>query len=288
MGAALLPTGTSASSGGDVGSASKSGMNILLVGGGGREHALAWKLAQSPSLTKLYAAPGNPGIAHHAELVPLAIADKAAVVAFCGRFAVDLVVIGPEQPLVDGLADALRDAGVATFGPGAAAAQLEGSKGFTKELCAAHDIPTAAFERVSGADAALAAVARFGAPVVIKADGLAAGKGVVVAMTLAEAEAAARDVSGEAVIEEFLTGEEASLFVLTDGKTSRVLGSAQDHKRVGEGDTGPNTGGMGAYSPATVLTPALEAQAMREIVEPTVAALADRRNAIRRGAVRRD
>jgi phosphoribosylamine--glycine ligase len=250
-------------------------MNILLVGGGGREHALAWKLAQSPRLTKLFAAPGNPGIAAHAELVPLNVADKAAVVAFCGRFAIDFVVIGPEQPLVDGLADALRDAGVATFGPSAAAAQLEGSKGFTKDLCARHDIPTAAFERVTGAEAALAAVGRFGAAVVIKADGLAAGKGVVVAMTMAEAEAAARDVDGEAVIEEFLTGEEASLFVLTDGKTSRVLGSAQDHKRVGEGDTGPNTGGMGAYSPATVLTPELEAQAMREIVEPTVKALAE-------------
>lgn len=174
-------------------------MNILLVGGGGREHALAWKLAQSPSLSKLYAAPGNPGIAAHAELVPLNIADKGAVVAFCGRFAIDLAVIGPEQPLVDGLADALRDAGVAAFGPGAAAAQLEGSKGFTKDLCAANGIPTAAFERVVGADAALAAVGRFGAPVVIKADGLAAGKGVVVAMTLAEAEAAARDVTGDAV-----------------------------------------------------------------------------------------
>ncbi|HTI31292.1 MAG TPA: phosphoribosylamine--glycine ligase [Sphingomonas sp.] len=249
-------------------------MNILLVGGGGREHALAWKLAQSPSLTKLFAAPGNPGIAAHAELVPLNIADKGAVVAFCGRFAIDLVVIGPEQPLVDGLADALRDAGVAAFGPGAAAAQLEGSKGFTKDLCAQHNIPTAGFERVTGAEAALAAVGRFGAPAVIKADGLAAGKGVVVAMTLAEAEAAARDLDGEAVIEQFLEGEEASLFVLTDGKTARVLGSAQDHKRVGEGDTGPNTGGMGAYSPATVLTPELEARAMREIVEPTVKALA--------------
>jgi phosphoribosylamine--glycine ligase len=250
-------------------------MNILLVGGGGREHALAWKLAQSPTLTKLYAAPGNPGIARHAELVPLNVADKGAVVAFCTRFAIDLVVIGPEQPLVEGLADALRDAGVAAFGPSAAAAQLEGSKGFTKDLCKAHDIPTAGFERVTGADAALAAVARFGAPVVIKADGLAAGKGVVVAMTMAEAEAAARDIDGEAVIEQFLTGEEASLFVLTDGKTARVLGSAQDHKRVGEGDTGPNTGGMGAYSPATVLTPGLEARAMREIVEPTVKALAE-------------
>ncbi|CAM3266210.1 Phosphoribosylamine--glycine ligase [Sphingomonas antarctica] len=245
------------------------------MGGGGREHALAWKLAQSPSLTKLYAAPGNPGIAHHAELVPLNIADKGAVVAFCGRFAIDLVVIGPEQPLVDGLADALRNAGVAAFGPGATAAQLEGSKGFTKDLCAAHNIPTAGFERVTGAEAALAAVDRFGVPVVIKADGLAAGKGVVVAMTLAEAEAAARDVSGDAVVEEFLTGEEASLFVLTDGTTSRVLGSAQDHKRVDEGDTGPNTGGMGAYSPATVLTPELEAQAMRMIVEPTVRAMAE-------------
>ena len=275
-------------------------MNILLVGGGGREHALAWKLAQSPACTKLYAAPGNPGIAHHAELVPLNVADKAAVVAFCGRFAIELVVIGPEQPLVDGLADALRDAGVATFGPGAAAAQLEGSKGFTKDLCAAHDIPTARFARfedVADAHTFLASSPRrrgsinetsapmdsrlrgndgswLGYPLVVKYDGLAAGKGVVIAESEAEARAAIDDLGAPLVIEEFLTGEEASLFVLTDGRTSRVLGSAQDHKRVGEGDTGPNTGGMGAYSPATVLTPDLEARAMREIVEPTVAALA--------------
>ena len=280
-------------------------MNILLVGGGGREHALAWKLAQSPACTKLYAAPGNPGIAAHAELVPLNVADKAAVVAFCGRFAIDFVVIGPEQPLVDGLADALRDAGVATFGPGAAAAQLEGSKGFTKDLCAAHDIPTAAFERFENAEAARIFISSSPRrqesisrtshgddlaemdsglrgndegwvtfPLVIKYDGLAAGKGVVIAQDEAEARAAIDDLGAPLVIEQFLTGEEASLFVLTDGKTSRVLGSAQDHKRVGEGDTGPNTGGMGAYSPATVLTAELEAQAMREIVEPTVRALA--------------
>jgi phosphoribosylamine---glycine ligase len=300
IGAALLPGGTSATSSGDEGSASKSGMNILLVGGGGREHALAWKLAQSPSLTKLFAAPGNPGIAAHAELVPLNVADKAAVVAFCGRFSIDFVVIGPEQPLVDGLADALRDAGVATFGPSAAAAQLEGSKGFTKDLCAAHDIPTARFERFESVENALSLLSssprRRGSisetdgpmdsrlrgndnwvsyPVVIKYDGLAAGKGVVIAQDGVEARAAIEDLGAPLVIEEFLTGEEASLFVLTDGKTSRVLGSAQDHKRVGEGDTGPNTGGMGAYSPATVLTPELEAQAMREIVEPTVKALAE-------------
>lgn len=252
-------------------------MNILLVGGGGREHALAWKLAQSPACTKLYAAPGNPGIARHAELVPLNIADNGAVVAFCGRFAIELVVIGPEQPLVDGLADALRDAGVATFGPGAAAAQLEGSKGFTKDLCAAHAIPTARFERfeaVADAHAFLQNGDWVNYPLVIKYDGLAAGKGVVIALDEAEARAAIDDLGAPLVIEQFLTGEEASLFVLTDGTASRVLGSAQDHKRVGEGDTGPNTGGMGAYSPATVLTPALEARAMREIVEPTVAALA--------------
>ncbi len=281
-------------------------MNILLVGGGGREHALAWKLAQSPNLTKLYAAPGNPGIARHAELVPLNVADKAAVVAFCGRFAIELVVIGPEQPLVDGLADALRDAGVATFGPGAAAARLEGSKGFTKDLCAAHGIPTARFERFESVDEAHAFLSSFPRrreslsgpgrardgeqmesrlrgndeewvryPLVIKYDGLAAGKGVVIAEDEEEARAAIGDLGAPLVIEEFLEGEEASLFVLTDGRTSRVLGSAQDHKRVGEGDTGPNTGGMGAYSPATVLTPELEVRAMRDIVEPTVKALAE-------------
>ncbi len=257
-------------------------MNILLLGSGGREHALAWKLAQSPRCTKLFAAPGNPGIAQHAELVSLAAEDHAAVVAFCQAQAIGLVVIGPEAPLVDGLADALRAAGIPTFGPDKAAAQLEGSKGFTKDLCARAGIPTGGYQRVGSEADGLAALARFGAPVVIKADGLAAGKGVTVAMTMAEAEAAVRDIfagrfgeaGAEAVIEEFLEGEEVSFFALTDGAAIVPFGSAQDHKRVGEGDTGPNTGGMGAYSPAPVLTPALEAQVLAEIIAPTVATLA--------------
>ena len=261
-------------------------MNILLLGSGGREHALAWKLAQSPLCEKLYAAPGNPGIADHAELVALEATDHAAVVAFCGDKRIGLVVIGPEAPLVDGLADTLRGAGVPVFGPSRQAAQLEGSKGFTKDLCARHGIPTAGYERVASESAALAALDRFGVPVVIKADGLAAGKGVTVAMTREEAEEAVREIfsgrfgpssyggaGGEAVIEEFLEGEEASFFALTDGSTIVPFGSAQDHKRVGDGDTGPNTGGMGAYSPARVLTPELEARAIAEIVEPTVRAM---------------
>ena len=253
-------------------------MNILLLGGGGREHALAWKLAQSPRLTKLWASPGNPGIARHATCVALALTDHPAVVAFAAEHRVDLIVIGPEAPLVDGLADSLRTAGFAVFGPSNAAAQLEGSKGFTKDLCARHGIPTAAFERHVDAAAARGALARFGLPVVIKADGLAAGKGVTVAMSVAEAEAAIDalfDEPGAAVvIEAFLDGEEVSLFVLTDGVTVVPFGTAQDHKRIGDGDTGPNTGGMGAYSPASVLTPALEARAMAEIVLPTIAAMA--------------
>jgi len=255
-------------------------MNILLLGSGGREHALAWKLAQSPTLDTLYAAPGNPGIARHATCVALDATDHAAVVAFARDHDVALVVIGPEAPLVDGLADSLRAANIATFGPGEAAAQLEGSKGFTKDLCARAKIPTAGYIRCATRDEAEAALTNtFGLPVVIKADGLAAGKGVVIAYSQAEAMEAidALYAQGDAavVIEEFLDGEEASLFVLTDGTTLLPFGSAQDHKRVGEGDTGPNTGGMGAYSPACVLTPALEAQAMREIVEPTVATRAE-------------
>jgi len=253
-------------------------MNVLLVGSGGREHALAWKLAQSPGLTKLYAAPGNPGIAAHATCVSLAVTDHDAVITFCAEHDVGFVVIGPEAPLVDGLGDSLRSAGIGVFGPSRAAAQLEGSKGFTKDLCAREGIPTAGYERVASLAAARKAVARFGAPVVIKADGLAAGKGVTVATTLDQAEAALValfDAPGaEAVVEEFLTGEEVSLFVLTDGTAILPFGSAQDHKRVGEGDTGPNTGGMGAYSPARVLTPELERRALDEIVRPTVAALA--------------
>jgi phosphoribosylamine--glycine ligase len=257
-------------------------MNVLLLGSGGREHALAWRLAQSPGLTRLFAAPGNPGIAGEgASCVGLDVTDHGAVLSFCGGNAIKLVVIGPEAPLVDGLADSLRDAGIAVFGPDRAAAQLEGSKGFTKDLCAANGIPTAAYHRFTRAEDALAGLVRFSLPVVIKADGLAAGKGVVIAETLAEAEAAIRDMFGgsygdagaEVVIERFLTGEEASFFAITDGRTVVPFGSAQDHKRVGDGDIGPNTGGMGAYSPAPVLTPALEAQAMREIVEPTVRAM---------------
>jgi len=254
-----------------------SAMNVLLVGSGGREHALAWKLAQSPGLTKLFATPGNPGIAAHAALVALDVRDHAAVVAFARAADIGLVVIGPEAPLVDGLADSLRDAGIAVFGPSRAAAQLEGSKGFTKDLCARAGIPTAGYVRVGSLAEAKAALDGFGAPVVVKADGLAAGKGVTVAMTRAEADGAIEalfaEPGGEAVIEEFMTGEEVSLFVLTDGATIMPFGSAQDHKRVGDGDTGPNTGGMGAYSPARVLTPALEQQAFDDIIAPTVATL---------------
>ncbi|NBW74289.1 MAG: phosphoribosylamine--glycine ligase [Sphingomonadaceae bacterium] len=257
-------------------------MNILLLGSGGREHALAWKLAQSLRLTKLFAAPGNPGIADHAELVALDSADHAAVLAFCAAQSIGLVVVGPEAPLVDGLTDSLRAEGIPVFGPSKAAAQLEGSKAFTKELCARHNIPTAGFERVRSEGEGLAALAKFGAPVVVKADGLAAGKGVTVAMDMAEAEAAVREIfsgkfgaaGAEAVIEEFLEGEEASFFALTDGQTVVPLGSAQDHKRVGDGDVGPNTGGMGAYSPAPVLTPLLTGEALERIVVPTVRAMA--------------
>jgi phosphoribosylamine--glycine ligase len=257
-------------------------MNILLLGSGGREHALAWKLAQSRLCEKLYAAPGNPGVAEAAELVTLDVADHAAVIAFCESHRIGLVVIGPEAPLVDGLADSLRAAAFPVFGPSRAAAQLEGSKLFTKDLCARAGIPTGGYERITSEAEGLAAIARFGIPVVIKADGLAAGKGVTVALTQAEAEEAVRDIfSGrfgeaglEAVVEEFLEGEEASFFALTDGSTIMPFGSAQDHKRVGDGDTGPNTGGMGAYSPAAVLTPMLEGEAMTRIVGPTVQAMA--------------
>ncbi len=257
-------------------------MNILLLGGGGREHALAWKLAQSPILTTLYAAPGNPGIAQHAVLVDLDATDHRTVMDFCIRHSIGLVVVGPEAPLVDGLADTLRTMGVPVFGPNRLAAQLEGSKGFTKDLCTRANIPTAGYRRATSRDAARAALADFGLPVVIKADGLAAGKGVIIATTRTEAEDAldtlfsgAFGAAGEeVVIEEFMAGEEASFFALTDGTTILPFGSAQDHKRVGAGDTGPNTGGMGAYSPARVLTPELEARVMAEIIAPTVATLA--------------
>ncbi|WP_226638194.1 phosphoribosylamine--glycine ligase [Novosphingobium profundi] len=258
-------------------------MNILLLGSGGREHALAWKMAQSPLCDALYAAPGNPGIAQEATCVELDAADHGAVLAFCEDKRIGLVVIGPEAPLVDGLADSLREAGVPVFGPNKAAAQLEGSKGFTKDLCAKADIPTGRYVRVTSESAGLAALAEFGAPVVVKADGLAAGKGVTVAMTEAEAEMAVMEIfsgrfgeaGAEAVIEEYLDGEEASFFALTDGSTIVPFASAQDHKRVGDGDIGPNTGGMGAYSPAKVLTPELTAETMTRIIAPTVRTLAD-------------
>ncbi|GLV23818.1 phosphoribosylamine--glycine ligase [Sphingobium sp. TomTYG45] len=257
-------------------------MNILLLGSGGREHALAWKLAQSPSLTTLYAAPGNPGIAQHATLVDLDATDHRAVVDFCLRHAIGLVVIGPEAPLVDGLADNLRVKGYPVFGPGKKAAQLEGSKGFTKDLCKRAHIPTAAYERTHSKDGAIAALGDFGLPVVIKADGLAAGKGVIIAETRNQAVEAIEDMfsgafgaaGAEVVLEEFMTGEEASFFALTDGSAILPFGSAQDHKRVGDGDTGPNTGGMGAYSPARVLTPELEAEVIEKIIRPTVETLA--------------
>ncbi|WP_344697576.1 phosphoribosylamine--glycine ligase [Sphingomonas rosea] len=250
-------------------------MNILLLGSGGREDALAWGLRQSPRCGTLLAAPGNPGIARWATCLAIDPADPEKVVATARERNIDLVVVGPEAPLVAGVADACRAAGIAVFGPSAAAAMLEGSKGFTKDLCLAEGIPTARFVRVEETEASLAALDGFGIPVVIKADGLAAGKGVTVAMTRDEAEEAIRAANGgPLVIEEFLEGEEASLFALVDGGKAIPLASAQDHKRVGEGDTGPNTGGMGAYSPAPVLTPELEARAMAEIVTPTALAMA--------------
>lgn len=235
-------------------------------------------MAQSPACDTLYAAPGNPGIAEEAQIVPLEATDHAAVIAFCTQQNIGLVVIGPEAPLVDGLSDSLRTAGVPVFGPSQAAAQLEGSKGFTKDLCARAGIPTAGYVRTATLADARAALARFQPPYVLKADGLAAGKGVVIAETLADAEAALTDMFGGAfggagaqvVIEEFMEGEEASFFALTDGTAIVPFGSAQDHKRVGDGDTGPNTGGMGAYSPAPVLTADLQARVMAEIIEPTV------------------
>lgn len=257
-------------------------MNILLIGSGGREHALAWKLAQSSSVEKFYAAPGNPGIAHEAELVDLNVTDHGAVVAFCHLKKIDLVVVGPEAPLVDGLGDSLRAADILVFGPNKDAAQLEGSKGFTKDLCKRADIPTAGYVRATHVDEALAALDDFSIPVVIKADGLAAGKGVIIAETKEQAVSAVKDMfdgsfgdaGAEVVIEEFLEGEEASFFAITDGKNVVPFGTAQDHKRVGEGDVGPNTGGMGAYSPAPVLTKALQQRVMDAIIRPTVETLA--------------
>lgn len=258
-------------------------MKVLLIGSGGREHALAWKIAQSPLLTKLYAAPGNPGIAEEAELVSLDTEDHGAVAQFCKDKAIDFVVVGPEAPLVAGIADRLREAGIAVFGPSAAAAQLEGSKGFTKDVCARFNIPTGAYQRFNNAPKAKAYVREHGAPIVIKADGLAAGKGVTVAMTLDEALAAIDDcfegafgaAGAEVVVEAYLDGEEASFFCLSDGKSLLPLATAQDHKRVGDGDTGPNTGGMGAYSPAPVMTPDMVERTMKEIIEPTMRGMAE-------------
>ena len=258
-------------------------MNVLLIGSGGREHALAWKIAASPLLTKLYAAPGNPGIAREAECVAIGVDDHDAIVAFSMEKKIDLVVVGPEAPLVAGLADQLAAAGIRVFGPSQAAARLEGSKGFTKDLCARFGIPTGAYGRFNNAPKAKAYARQVGAPVVVKADGLAAGKGVTVAMTLGEAldaidacfEGAFGAAGAEVVVEEFLEGEEASFFCLCDGGTALPFGSAQDHKRVGDGDTGPNTGGMGAYSPAPVMTAGIEARVMAEIVEPTMRGMAE-------------
>src|ERR1043166_7428505 len=255
-------------------------MNILLLGSGGRGPALAWKIPASPLVDKLYCAPGNAGIAREAECVALDLADHAAVIAFAQANAVDFVVVGPEAPLCAGIVDDLTRAGVKAFGPTRAAARLEGSKGFTKDLCAAHRIPTAAYARFTDAGAAKAYVREQGAPIVVKADGLAAGKGVVVALTVAEAVAAidqmmAGPMGAEpVVVEEFLAGEEASFFVLADGENALPLASAQDHKRVFDGDRGPNTGGMGPTSPAAIMTAAMTGRTMDEIVMPTIRAMA--------------
>jgi phosphoribosylamine--glycine ligase len=253
-------------------------MNVLLIGSGGREHALAWKLAASPLLTKLYAAPGNPGIAEEAEIVPLSVEDHAAVISFAREKKIDLVVVGPEAPLTAGLADALIAAKIKVFGPQQAPAQLEGSKSYTKRLCVENDIPTAAFLETKSRDEARAHIEKHGAPIVLKADGLHAGKGVIVAMTKQEALDAVDQVfemSGDApvVIEEFLDGEEASFFCFVHGEQVLALASAQDHKRVFDNDEGPNTGGMGAYSPAPVFTKEIEAITLEKIVRPTARAL---------------
>ena len=257
-------------------------MRILVVGSGGREHALAWAISASPLVDRVYCAPGNAGIAEDAECVPIGAMDTAGIIAFCKRTEIDLVVVGPEAPLVAGLVDALEGEGIAAFGPSAAAAALEGSKGFMKDLCVRENIPTAAYRRFTDAGTAKAYIAARGAPIVVKADGLAAGKGVVVATTLAEANEAVDAALGgrfgaagvAIVVEEFLTGEEASFFALCDGAHALPLAAAQDHKRVGDGDTGPNTGGMGAYSPCAAVTPAIEGQVMERMILPTVRAMA--------------
>jgi len=258
-------------------------MRVLVVGSGGREHALAWSIAASPLVDGVYCAPGNAGIAEEAECVAIAASDTAGLVAFCKRAAIDFVVVGPEAPLVAGLVDVLESEGIAAFGPSAAAAALEGSKGFMKDLCAREGIPTAAYRRFTDTAAAKAYIASQGAPIVIKADGLAAGKGVTVAATLAEAYEAVDAALGEGrfgaagagiVVEECLVGEEVSFFALVDGIHALPLAAAQDHKRVGDGDTGPNTGGMGAYSPMPFITPAVESTVMERIILPTVRAMA--------------
>src|SRR5271163_466300 len=256
-------------------------MNILLLGSGGREHALAWKMAASPLADRLYCAPGTAGIAQEAECVALDLADHAAVIAFCRKNGIDFVVVGPEGPLCAGIVDDLETAGIKAFGPSKAAARLEGSKGFTKDLCRTNGIPTAAYERFRAAGPAKAYLRSRGTPIVVKADGLAAGKGVVVAQDLAEAEAAVDmmfggalgDAGGEVVIEDFLDGEEASFFALCDGDTAIALTTAQDHKRAFDGDKGPNTGGMGAYSPAPNIDAAISARVMTEIIAPTMRAM---------------
>lgn len=258
-------------------------MRVLVVGSGGREHALCWAISASPLCEKLFCAPGNPGIAGLAECMPVGADDLAGIVALAKREKIDFVVVGPEAPLVAGLVDRLAEAGIPSFGPSAAAARLEGSKGFMKDFCARHGIPTAAYNRFTDAKAARDYVRAQGAPIVVKADGLAAGKGVVVAATVDEAlaaidEAMLRDKFGKAgselVIEEFLEGEEASFFALCDGAHALPFGAAQDHKRVGDGDTGPNTGGMGAYSPTKLVDAAMEKRIMDEIVRPTLAGMA--------------
>jgi len=257
-------------------------LNVLLIGSGGREHALAWAISASPLLGDFYCAPGNPGIAQHATSIALDVNDHAAVIAFCREKKIGFVVVGPEAPLVAGIGDDLGAAGIKVFGPSKGAAQLEGSKGFTKDFCAEFDIPTGAYGRFTERHKAAAYATSKGAPIVIKADGLAAGKGVTVAMTLAEALAAIDDIfagqfgAAECVIEEFLDGEEASFFALCDGKNAVAFGAAQDHKRAFDGDTGPNTGGMGAYSPAPVMTQEMSERVMAEIIRPTVAGMAKR------------
>ena len=259
-------------------------MNILILGSGGREHALAWAVLQNPKCDKLIVAPGNAGIAQIADCATIDINDGATVVEFAARNNVDFVIIGPEAPLAAGVGDRLREAGVLVFGPSKAAAELEASKAFTKEVCDACAAPTAAYGHFTDAPAAKAYVQVKGAPIVVKADGLAAGKGVIIAETVAQAEAAIDDMFGgefgaagaEVVIEEFMDGEEASFFVLCDGESVLPIGTAQDHKRVGDGDTGPNTGGMGAYSPAPVLTDEIAERALSEIVRPTMAEMSKR------------